>query len=240
MKDPATTLSEARRLSRASFTLIMSLITFCGFAGPIWAAMATTHEEKQETLIFDSHNFGSDTIDLRFNPTETLIDGNLLDIDSGGDFNHLASNIVRLFFVDTVTSCGGSGSFAGCAEIGGNDVVLNSAYAAHASWGHVLSAHEIGHNLELEHNNTLGNVMRDIVGDPANVNFSLDQIATIRVSSLIQYGGPLQTGQRFINITPILVSTASVPLPGAVVLFLRALMPFAVFGKKCRRDLGPA
>ncbi len=201
MKDPATTPSEARRLSRASFTLIMSVITFCGFAGPTWAAMATTHEENQETLIFDSHNFGSDPIDLRFNPTETLIDGNLLDIDSGGDFralkahfNHLASNIVRLFFVDTVTSCGGSGSFAGCAEIGGNDVVLNSAYAAHASWGHALIAHEIGHNLELEHNNTLGNVMRDIVSDPANVNFSLDQIATIGVSPLIQCGGPLQTG----------------------------------------------
>jgi len=73
--------------------------------------------------------------------------------------------------------------------------------------------------LELEHNNTLGNVMRDIVSDPANVNFSLDQIATIGVSPLIQYDGPLQTGQRFINITPILVSAASVPLPGAVVLF---------------------
>jgi hypothetical protein len=159
-------------------------------------------------------------------------------LDTSGEFEELksafsglASNIIRLFFVDTLTC--GSGGAAGCAEIGGNDIVVNSTYAANASWGHVLIAHEIDHNLNLGHNSTTGNVMRNRVDNAANVDFLPDQITTIGISLLIQNDGSRNSGQRFISITPILVTAAAaVPIPGAIVLFFSAIASIGVFGRK--------
>jgi hypothetical protein len=76
----ATTRSEGHSRAGSKISLIGLLLARGVLACPAWAAMVTTQEANLDTLIFDLHNFGSDTIDLRFNQVETLVNADLLAI----------------------------------------------------------------------------------------------------------------------------------------------------------------
>ncbi len=211
----------------ASLFFLTSMLTLPG-----WAAMVTTNEVGMDD-IFSDDDFGMDTIDIRFNDTEVLYDSaSLLKIDNRAEFNvlkssysGLANNIVRMFFVDAVKWCGGSGTYAGCGDEPGHDIVVDSDHAAN-TYGHVLNAHELGHNLDLDHVTDTNNVMKEIVTTTRNVDFLPAQVDDILNSQLIQFDGP----QRFISITPILVSAAAVPIPGALILCASAIASLGFFG----------
>ncbi|MFT4562456.1 MAG: hypothetical protein ACI9BW_002202 [Gammaproteobacteria bacterium] len=237
----------ARAAARAHPTLknalvVLSLLTSF-IAAPSWAAFVTTQEAKLESEIFGTTNFGFQ-IDLRFNPvTELVVDADLLDINDG-DFNALdalfsgARNTIELFFVDAVSYCGVAGNFVGCADAPGNTVIVNSSAAANGSWGHVLLAHEIGHNLLGVTHETGNNVMNGNVGSAAHVDFTDTQVTAILDSNLVREQG----SNRFIVIDPILVTTAAavVPIPGALVLILSAIGSLRLFSGRARQNATPA
>ncbi|MFT4582045.1 MAG: hypothetical protein ACI915_001026 [Gammaproteobacteria bacterium] len=235
---PVTANPTARaRPELKNVLVVLSLLTSF-FAAPSWAAFVTTQESKLESLIFGTTNFSSQ-IDLRFNPITTLVvDEGLLNINDG-DFNALdalfsgARNTIELFFVDAISYCGGAGNFVGCADAPGNTVIVNSSAAANESWGHVLLAHEIGHNLLGLTHVSGNNVMNGNVGSAAHVDFTDTQVTTILGSNLVHKQG----SNSFIVIDPILVTTAAavVPIPGALALFLSAIASLRLFGGRFRQ-----
>ena len=107
-----------------------------------------------------------------------------------------------MFFIDTLDWCGfSSPSIVGCANRPGNDIVVESAFAAGGN-GTELNAHELGHNLGLEHE-TFPNLMTSSIN--GNTTLTADQIATILASDLIQS----DADGKFILITPIAVGSGS-------------------------------
>jgi hypothetical protein len=209
-------------------------------AVPAWAALVPTNEFGMDE-IFGVGNFGDDTIDIRFNPQIEFEDAPLLNIGSesswlsliGNGFG-LANNVVRMFFVDSITWCGSTSTgLAGCGSEPGNDIAIDIDFAD-ASFGDVLYAHELGHNLGLGHDSTSGNLMRGNVAS-GNLNLTAMQVNDVLLdpSSIIQLDGAL----RFIEITPVLVIAAAtaVPLPGALVLCLGAIGSLGAFGGLGRR-----
>ena len=190
----------------------------------LWGAVAasagfiTTNESRLDA-IFSQGGFASATIDTSFNAGLTVVNSALLSIDSDAAFDSLfnlsvysgrTSNTINMFFVDAINFCGVEGSYAGCSSNSGNVVVLVSRDVARADIGANLEAHEIGHNLGLDHVNGSGtNLMNPYVTG----NFSLDagQIQTILASPLVQTGS---NGQRYLSITPIAI-VASIPEPQA-------------------------
>jgi hypothetical protein len=184
--------------------------------GTASAGFITNNESRLDT-IFSQSGFGSTTIDTSFNAGLTVFNSALLSIDSDVEFDSLFnlsvysgrnSKTINMFFVDAINFCGVQGSYAGCASNFGNLLVVSSSVAARADIGANLDAHELGHNLGLDHVNGSGtNLMNPFISS----NFSLDagQIQTILASTLVQTAG---SGQRFLSITPIAI-VASVPEP---------------------------
>lgn len=209
----ATTMFSLLRRGAAMLQAGLAGLLVCG-VGAAWAGFITTNEAGLDS-IFAQSGFGSQTIDARFNAGRSVANTALLSIDSDAGFNSLFSlpvyslpATINMFFVDTITFCGTGGNFIGCASNSGNVIVLDSSWAASASFGADLAAHELGHNLGLDHVTGSGtNLMNPII----STNFSLDagQIATILNSSLVQTAAG---GQRFLSITPIAV-VAAVPEP---------------------------
>jgi hypothetical protein len=199
-----------------------------GFAGLASAGYVTTFESGMDA-IFSQTSFGSNTIDIRFNPTMTVVDANLVSLDSNQEFDSLsvlrgglASNIVSIFFIDSIPFCGAPGNnIIGCGN-SGNLIALKSSAAADPRIGANLMAHELGHNLDLDHLNGSNNNLMN-----PNINsFSLttgsflnsSQVATI-FATRPGPGNVLnnQIIQRdddgyFISITPFAVVSA-VPEP---------------------------
>ena len=196
--------------------VLSSLLLFAASAS--WAGFITNNEAGLDA-IFSQSGFGASTIDTRFNASRSVANSSLLSIDSDAEFDSLSSlsvfsppNTINIFFVDAITFCGGSGNFVGCASTPGNLIALQSSFASQAR-GAIGEAHEIGHNLGLDHVGSSGtNLMNPLISN----NSSLDaaQISTILGSSLIQ-GAP---GQRFLSITEIAI-VASVPEPQTWMMF---------------------
>lgn len=186
-------------------------LLLCG-AGGSWAGFITDNEAGLDA-IFSQSGFGSSTIDARFNAPLSVANSALLSIDSDAEFSSLSSlsvfsppKTINLFFVDTITFCGVAGSFIGCSSTPGNVIVVSSSFAAGAQ-GAILEAHEIGHNLGLDHvAGSSTNLMNPIIS--SNSSLTASQITSILGSSLVQ----VSAGQRFLSITPIAV-VASVPEP---------------------------
>ena len=118
----------------------------------------TTNEAKLD-LIFKQASFGLTPIDIRFNPSLSIVNAALASIDSAADWTTLlglagnaASPTVNMYFVDKVLWCGSpSITTIGCAMQPGNVIVLNSSWAANATYGGILAGHELAHNLGLGH-----------------------------------------------------------------------------------------
>ena len=234
--------------SRSKLAL-SALIVIAGFiAMPSWAAFITTNEVGMDSIFADP-DFGTDTIDIRFNPAVVHFDstGTLLNIDTGAKFNALSdfyqglfpANVVRMFFVDKIEWCDRDGAFAGCADNPGNNIFVDSDHAGHAGYGKVVNAHELAHNLGIrDHSDEPGNLMRSTVTNAGNIDLLTAQIGEIILPpdprSLIQFDGL----QRFVSITPILITDIPVlvPIPGALVLCFSALGSLGLFGRGRRRQ----
>ncbi len=210
------------------FVFILGGLTLIGIPNAK-AAFVTTNEAGLDS-VFSQSSFGSNTIDIRFNPTVTIENANLLNIDSNNKLNTLfnsnstASNIISIFYVDNLSACGSiSPSFIGCADFPGNKIVVESSAAADGVFGTTLLGHEIGHNLNLDHVN--GNNLMNAFAS-ASSNLTPAQVMAILTSFLIQFDDDGTT--RFIQITPVLVTPLVTPLPPAGIMFVSALI--ALFG----------
>lgn len=201
-----------------------------------WAAFITTPEAGMDS-IYGQGTFGANTIDIRFNPTITYNDPTLLTIDSNAKLNTLfgiqgATPTVFMYFVDDISFCGGVSDplIVGCADQPGNDIVVESAFMASAL-GDELAAHELGHNLGLEHIADINNLMNPTIlasttgltGPGAG-----SQVATI----FMDPAGIIQSDVSgyFISITPVLIT----PEPG--ILLLLGVLVIAAW-RRSRRDV---
>ena len=204
------------------------------------AATVTTNESTLDA-IFSQALFGNRTIDIRFDPTVSIVNSSLLTIGNSTQLDALfglapkLSPTVNLFFVDNLSFCGDTSdtNLIGCGDISGNRIVVKSGSAAGGNGG-ALIAHELGHNLGLDHifPDSGTNLMNATIS--GNTSLEQTQVDTILSSPLIQLAGT----QRFINITPILITAvATVPLPAGLLLFLSALLVMGFLAAQRRRSL---
>lgn len=194
-------------------------------SSPAWSAMVTLHEAAVES-IFSQSGF-ADPVDLRFGPTIQYVAPDLLNVDSATEFNLLKNNFfglpsttVRLFFVDTISWCGSGSTVAGCAN--NSIAIVNSTTAASPTVGDELIAHELGHVFGLDH--TSGdNLMNPSINNGRNA-LTLVQITDLLADFNVLYD---VNNKPYVDIAPILVVAAAtaVPLPGAALLMLGALLP---------------
>lgn len=185
-----------------------------GGAGAASAGFITTHASGLDA-IFSQAGFSGQTIDTSFNAGLNVANSALLSIDTDAEFDSLFSlsvysgrnsKTINMIFVDAINFCGTAGSFIGCGNTPGNLLVVSSSFAARADVGANLEAHELGHNLGLDHVNGSGtNLMNPSIS--SNFSFDAAQIQAILASSLVQTAS---NGQRFLSITPIAI-VASVP-----------------------------
>lgn len=197
------------------------------------AAIITTQEAGLDS-IFSQSTFADDPIDIRFTPSATIVDPELITIDSPEDFNQLwwaAPNPlthVNLFFVDQINWCGAPGdNFAGCGTLGGYLVTVDSFWAA-SPYGAELIAHEIGHNLGLEHTAGTGLMGPTLNGD---ATLSAAEVTTIRTSPLVQ----TDLAARFISVTPVLLRATAVPEPASCVALLVIVVGGVVRRRRAER-----
>ena len=209
------------------------------------AAFITTNEAGLDA-IFSQASFGSRTVDIRIGAVTQLVRPDLLNITTDAEINAIfsqhvgAANVVNFYFVDTIDSCGGfNTNYIGCGEFPGNDFVVESIWAADNTlqtggytFGQQLLAHELGHNLGLDHRNG-NNLMNPFINGYGDLNAA--EVDTILASNLIQ----TDAAGRFIMINPVLVVTAAVndvPEPSSLLLVLGALgAALGVFGRQSRQ-----
>jgi len=186
------------------------------------AGFITTNELALDS-IFSQASFGGMPIDIRIGAASELIFPSLLNITSDAEVNQLFNmhvggpNVVNFYFIDTISACGGFiiTGIVGCGEFPGNDFVVESSFAA-GGFGGELLAHELGHNLGLDHRS--GNfLMNGSLNN--NTTLTSDEVSIIRNSSLVQNNGL----DFWIDINPVLILAAArtpVPEPSTLVLLL--------------------
>lgn len=209
-----------KRIALFSFCLLLSLSN-------AKAALITLDEAGMDS-IFAQASFGNNPIDIRVEAASELVRPDLLSINNINDYfnlvgNHFgAANVVNLFFIDSLNWCGStSPSFVGCAELPGNDLIIESVFASNLQFNAELLAHELAHNLGLAHISVSSNLMHPNIGGGTNLTAS--QVSTLRSNSLIQ--GDSNSGF-FITVKPILVAAAAgelIPEPHIALLLLIGL-----------------
>jgi hypothetical protein len=167
--------------------------------------------------IFSQSSFDGTPIDIRFNPAIRIVDSDLLDIDDAADLAALVAlapdpaPVVDAFFVDQIGVCGFeqeltvNGSYAGCAQLPGHvfveasdDAVLSAA---------PLMGHELGHNLNLQHDLFSPEYLMWPIFPPGTL-VTDQEVNTILQSPLVQTD---PSGQEFIEITPIAIVATEPP-----------------------------
>ena len=180
-----------------------------------------TTQEAGLNAVFSQASFGLNPINIIVESSLELVMASFLDLETPAETNSLLaidvvpSPTINIFYVDTVTGCGATTSPAvvGCGQVGGNNQVIESSFAA-GGFGAELLAHELGHNLGLPHL-AGANLMNPTLNN--NTTLTPAQVTTIRNSFFSQ--GTL--GNEFIRIQPILVvATATIPEPTSLMLLL--------------------
>jgi len=212
--------------------LAASLLALCFYPTAALGAFITTYEAELEGII----NAGPPlAIDIRFNSSISVnVAATLLDIHNNVELQQVwnlvtvPANTVSMYFVDTIEYCGYTATFWGCAEIIGDDMVIHSVAAATA-FGAELEAHELGHNLGLEH-----------VPDPPQnlMNSSMNGVPTLTAAQVAtidsNLAGIIQNDAfgDFISITPIVL--IAIPEPGTAALLALGLL---VLARRKRRQV---
>src|SRR4030095_460467 len=117
-------------------------------------------DESAMNAIYSQPSFGGAPVSIRFNPPQQIVAPELLVINNLTDLQALynlapdPAPTVDAFFVDQLNACGSveptiNGVVVGCAQLPGH-VFVEDAGAAELSPG-TLMGHELGHNLNLEH-----------------------------------------------------------------------------------------
>lgn len=223
-----------------------------GGAGIASAASGyVTFNEAALDNIFSQSSFGQFTIDIRFNPSLSIVADSLLDINSTAEFNGAAPSLsaladtlgvpdftVSVFFVDKISFCGGPGNnIIGCGSQPGSLIALQSAAAAGAN-GAALLAHELGHNLGLDHLAGGGNLMNATITGATTL--SAAQIGTFLNLSTGASLNPIvqldpKDDKLYISITPIAV-LAAVPEPEAWAMLSLGLLAVAGWARRRQRE----
>lgn len=202
---------------------VLLIITAITVSAQSKAAFITTNESDLDA-IFSQASFANMPIDIRIGTVSELIFPELLDITTDAEVEQLfdmhigPANVVNFYFIDTISACGGfiNPSYVGCGEFFGNDFVVESSFAA-SSFGGELLAHELGHNLGLDHVNG-SFLMNPRLNN--NTFLTVNEVNQIHRSPLVQ-----SNGQSFwIDINPVLVVAAAsiprpVPEPSTLMLF---------------------
>jgi hypothetical protein len=222
----------ARSLIRSVLELALCALCTTLVVPAAWAGFVSTNEVKLDA-IFHQAAFDGTPIDVFFNPTVTIHRPDLLTISTEQQMNAVFGlgrddPTIDIFFVDKINECGGdlSPKIIGCGQEPGNRIVVESQFAASNS-GAPLIAHELGHNLGLDHFTAGANLMNPTLN--GSTLLTPEQVARILAGA----GGPsslvhFDHEQRFILITPFAV----VPEPQTV------LFAFAGFVWVMQRRLG--
>lgn len=218
------------------------LATAAFLVAPMAQASFVTIDEASLDAIYSQASFGANKVDIRIGLVSIFTRPDLLNITADSQivtlFNlHVGgANVVNFYFVDTIDSCGiFNVNIIGCGETPGNDFVVESAFAADNSipaGGNVtvagqLLAHELGHNLGLNHRN--GNfLMNPFINGFGEL--SAAEVAEILLSPLIQVDA---NGQRYIQINPVLITNAAlIPEPSGLALAGGALLLLGLVRRK--------
>ncbi len=229
-----------------------------GSAGVASAGFVTTYETQMEAIFsqtsfvtaanFTATGANPNVIDIRFNAMVSVVSPTLLSIDDdlkfggpGTSLNSLSNQLgvpnftVAMFFVDTITFCGGPGSnIIGCARNQGGLIALNSIAAADQNKGAALLSHELGHNLGLDHLVDNSNLMNSSI--TGNTGLSLAQATSVLNSSIVRIDAS-NNNQRYISITPIAV-VAAIPEPQTWAMLVMGLLGVAGWARRRRACAG--
>lgn len=152
--------------------------------------------------------WGGTPIDVEVLPAVSYADDALTSIDDDGELWRLfslaprGSRVIDVFFVDAVNSCGGPApNVIGCGLQPGNALAVNSYWSA-SRYGPALLAHELGHNLGLDHvAQSTPNLMNPIL--TGNTELDPGQVGALYSSSFVDW--TTRPGQPFFSILPIAV-----------------------------------
>ncbi len=219
-----------RRLDPPVAVALFLVIAFCMTMTARATSIPHTNVfEAGMDAVFSQAAFGGNNIDIRFNPVVTLNNASLLSIDSLAELTALIgsvavpANTATMYFVDAINFCDGPEVVGGCAEVTGDDMLIDIDFASAN-----LNSHELGHNLGLGHVATNGRLM-----DP-NITGTLliaGEVTTINANG----AGIIQTevgGQRFVSITPVHVT----PEPVGAALMSLGLLGLLAIRRRCRRS----
>lgn len=218
-----------------TFLRLALAVVVCAVPAGAWAAdgYVTTNEAKLDTVFAQAGFAAADKIDIRFRSSTSIVNAALTTIDDSADWTsllglagNLASPTVNMYFVDKILWCGvASATTIGCAATPGHVLALDSSWAANATYGGNLAAHELGHNLGLSHLDPDNGA--NLMNSTISTSFALTagQITTLLASALVQSDAQ----GKFISIQPIAVlAAAPVPEPASWALLLGGGLLLAV------------
>src|SRR4051795_9453653 len=152
-------VEKSRIAAAAVGRLIMAALAIL-LSSAIGEAASIVIDEAEMNAIFSQPIFDGTPISIRFNPPRQIVAPELLVINNLTELQALynlapdPAPTVVAFFVDQLNACGTvepnvNGTVNGCAQLPGH-VFVEGVAAAELSPA-TLMGHELGHNLNLEH-----------------------------------------------------------------------------------------